>query len=157
MLILGMLILANVAILLVDGATVRHRALRIRALPIGIVEIEAKLPALWMLLRGVRNCMTSHVARHIRAFARAFGDARGRCSFSTFATSFGGLLRLLLLKTWPFTKGPLEMEIPRKPAHRASVWWLRLRLRHSPAALFKAFEGSVLPDARRISLSKGPL
>jgi hypothetical protein len=145
-LILGMLILANVAILLVDGATVRHHALCIRALSVGIVETEAKLPALWMLLRGVRNCMTSHVARHIRAFARAFGDARGRCSFSTFGTSLRGL-RLLLLAPGPFAKGPLEVDIPRQPAHRARTWWLRLWFCHCPATPFKAFEGvEVRPD-----------
>ena len=51
MLMLGMLAPASVAILLVDGATVRHRAICVRAPPIGIVEVEAELAALWMLLR----------------------------------------------------------------------------------------------------------
>jgi hypothetical protein len=75
-LILGMLILANVAILLVDGAAMRHHALWVQALAIRIVEVEAELAALWMLLRRVQLRMTLHVTGHIRTFARTFRASR---------------------------------------------------------------------------------
>ena len=110
---------------LVHRAVMTQLAVRLVARVVGVVKIEAVLPALWVLLRDFEHSLVMHeVGDTGDTLARALGsillEAAPRCLATVLDSSFAsslcpGNLGIALLHA-PLTEDPLVVQVTRVPA-----------------------------------------
>ena len=111
---------------LVHRVAMTQLASRLLARGVGVMKVEAVLPAFWVLLRDFEHSLVMHEVGDIGGnFTRALGSislkAAPRCLATNLASSFESSLFLgnfgIDLLHTPITEGPLVVQVTRVPAH----------------------------------------
>ena len=110
---------------LVHRAVMTQLAVRLIARGVGVVKVEAVLPALWVLLRDFEHSLVMHeVGDTGDTFTRALGsiplEAAPRCLATVLDSSSASSLCLgnfgIALLHTPITEDPLVVQVTRVPA-----------------------------------------
>ena len=123
--VLGVCHIAYFSGTLVHRAVMTQLAVRLIARGVGVMKVEAVLPALWVLLRDFEHSLVMHeVGDTGDTFTRALGsiplEAAPRCLATVLDSSSAsslclGNLGIALLHT-PLTEDPLVVQVTRVPA-----------------------------------------